>query len=129
MPKKKPLLNQFAVELPFLSAVIGMVLIFASVVFFMFTEDFRRIVAVSAGLFFMLLAIWFAANPYIVSTRKDNPLRNEVRRFLDLIRQVTLANESADGEAKMAEIKVSMTECVDRLTTHRPQDVGSPEET
>ena len=72
---------------PFLSAVIGMVLIFASVVFFMFTEDSKRIVAVSLGLFF---------------------IRDEVRRFLRLIGQVSAANESADPEQRLAEIKVSM---------------------
>ena len=125
MTKKKPLLNQLAGELPLLSAVIGMVLIFASVVFFMFTEDSRRIVAVSAGLIFMLLGIWFAANPYMVSTRTNNPLRAEVRRFLALIGQITAANESVEGEQRLAEIKASMLECVDRLTKHRPQREGA----
>ena len=127
MTKKKPLLNQLAGELPLLSAVIGMVLIFASVVFFMFTEDSRRIAAVSRGLFFMLLAIWFAANPFIISTRVNNPLRDEFRQFLGLVRRVSAANESVDGEAQMAEIKVSMLECVDRLTTHRHGSDGSGE--
>ena len=122
MTRKKPLLNQLAVELPLLSAVLGMALIFASVVFFIFAEDSRRIFAVSAGLFFMLLAIWFTANPFIVNTRVNDPLRGEVRSFLALIRKVSAANESTDGEAQMAEVKAEMLECVDRLTTYRPKD-------
>ncbi len=122
MTRKKLLLNQLAVELPLLSAVLGMVLIFASVVFFMFTEDSRRIFAVSAGLFFMLLAIWFTAKPFIVNTRVNDPLRGEVRSFLALIRQVSAANESEDGEAQMVEIKAEMLERVDQLTTYRPTD-------
>jgi hypothetical protein len=122
MTRKKPLLNQLAVELPLPSAVVGIVLIFASVVLFMFTEDSRRIFAVSAGLFFMLLAIWFTAKPFIVNTRVNDQLRGEVRSFLDLIRKVSAANESEDGEAQMAEVKAEMLECVDRLTTYRPAD-------
>ena len=128
MSKPKPLLNQLAVELPFLAAVIGMVLVFASVVFVMFADDARRIVAVSVGLFFMLLAVWFAANPYIVSTRTNNPLRAEVARFLELIRQVAAANESANPEEQLAQVKVLLLESVDRLTTHRPQSSSSPQD-
>jgi hypothetical protein len=117
MSKRKQLLNQFAVELPFLAAVIGMVLVFASVVFFMYADDARRIVAVSLGLFFMLLSVWFASNPFLISTRSNIPLREETQGFLELVRQVAAANRSPDPGDELAEIKVSMLESVDRLTT------------
>jgi hypothetical protein len=124
---KKPLLNQLAVQLPFLFIVLGMVLVFASVVFSMFTEDSKRIIAVSLGLAFLLGGVWFTANPYIVSTRTNQPIREQVKKFLGLIRELHAANEAPDPEQKLAEVRAGMLECVDRLTERLPDPPESSE--
>jgi hypothetical protein len=76
-----------------------MVISLGSVVFFTVEDDFRRILGVTAGLFFLLLAIWYAAHPFVRNERQNVELRGEVYKFVDLAREMHHAARRGDAEA------------------------------
>jgi uncharacterized membrane protein YccC len=77
----------------------GMSLILTSVVFFFVEDDFRRILGVTAGLFMLLLAIWYAAHPFLREERIYRELRRDVDKFIDLTRQLHYASIRGDHAA------------------------------
>jgi hypothetical protein len=107
--------NRYAGYVPLVGSVLGGAVVFSSVVFFFVDDDSRRIFAASAGLFVLILAIWFAANPYFVNTREYLPLRAEVDRFLELVRDMNALAEAGDTFGELAEVKESMLRSVDRI--------------
>ena len=87
---------------PLVASVVGMSVTLSSVVFFFVEDDARRILGVTAGLFFLLLAIWYAANPFITEERHYPELRKEVDGFIDLTRQMhnaAIKGDTAEFEA------------------------------
>ena len=84
---------------PLMASVAGMSLILSSVVFFFVEDDFRRILGVTAGLFCLLLAIWYAAHPFITEERNYPELRRDVEGFIDLTRELHHAAIRGDAAA------------------------------
>jgi len=76
-----------------------MSLVLASVVFFFVEDDFRRILGVTAGLLCLLLAIWYAAHPFLKDERTYTVLRREVGKFVDLTRELHYAAIRGDAAA------------------------------
>ena len=97
------------------TAVVGATLVVTSVVFFYVESDLRRLMSVMFGLGILMISVWFAANPFIRSTRRFKPLRREVEEFVDLAR---LLNEQVVGEAEpeaVASTAAKMHEDVERM--------------
>jgi hypothetical protein len=124
MKKSQPLSRVLATHLPLVAAVLGMTVVFTSVVFFWVQDDSRRIYAVTVGLFILLLGIWFAANPYIKSSRLYIPLREEVDHFLSLVREMNRTAEAGDPDQRMENIKARMVESVQRMEGVAGKKVG-----
>ena len=82
-----------------LASVAGMTIALSSVVFFFVEDDFRRIMGVTAGLFCLLLAIWYAAHPFIKEERAYPELRREVGEFIDLTKELHHAAIRGDEAA------------------------------
>ncbi len=96
------------------AAVVGVTLVVTSVVFFYVESDLRRLMSVTFGLGILMISVWFAANPFIRSTRRFKPLRREVQEFVDLAR---LLNEQvvAEAEPDVASTTAKMHEGVERI--------------
>ena len=86
-------------RVPMLAALTGMTTAFTSVVFYFGEDDFRRPLGVAVGFGFVLLAIWYAAHPFIKNERDYPELRKEVVEFIDLARQLHYAAMLGDNDA------------------------------
>ena len=84
---------------PLFASVAGMVISMGSAGFFFGEDDFRRILGVTAGLFCLLLAVWFAAHPFVKNERRYPELRGEVVKFVDLARGLHDAAVRGDEDA------------------------------
>ena len=104
MTLRTSLLRKLGARAPFIASVLGMVISMSSVFFFFVEDDFRRILGVTAGLFFLLLAVWYAAHPFVKNERKYPELRGEVYKFVDLARELHHAAVRGD-EAAFKSIK------------------------
>ena len=90
--------RKWAIRAPLLASVVGMFVSLGSVFFFV-EDDFRRILGVTAGLFFLLLAVWYAAHPFVRNERRYPELRGEVVKFVDLAKELHYAAVRGDDDA------------------------------
>ena len=67
-------------------------------VFIFVEDDFRRILGVTAGLFCLLLAVYYAAHPFIKNERHYPELRGEVVRFVGFAKELHHAAIRGDEE-------------------------------
>ena len=114
MTNRKQATRTLASYIPVAAALVGVTLVVASVVFFYVESDLRRLMSVTFGLGILMISVWFAANPFIRSTRRFKPLRREVEEFVDLAR---LLNEQVVAEAEpdaVASTTAKMHEGVER---------------
>ncbi len=93
------LARRCAARAPLVASMAGGSLVLTSVVFFFVEDDFRRILGVTAGLFFLLLAIWYAAHPFVMNERQNPELRGEVHKFIELARKLHYAAREGDTDA------------------------------
>ena len=91
--------RRFAARAPLLASLAGMTIALSSVIFFFVEDDFRRILGVTAGLFCLLLAIWYAAHPFVKNERAYPELRREVGEFIDLTKELHHAAIRGDAAA------------------------------
>ena len=91
--------RKLAARAPLFASVAGMVISLSSAVLFFGEDDFRRILGVTAGLFCLLLAVWFAAHPFVKNERRYPELRGEVVKFVDLARGLHDAAVRGDDDA------------------------------
>ena len=101
--------------IPVATALVGVTIVLASVVFFYVESDTRRLMSVTFGLAILIVSVWFAANPYRRGVRRYKRLRREVEYFLNLAqilnKQVV---EEAEPEA-VTRTKTKMHDAVDRM--------------
>ena len=90
--------RKWAIRAPLVASVVGMFVSLGSVFFFV-EDDFRRILGVTAGLFFLLLAVWYAAHPFGRNERRYPELRGEVVKFVDLAKELHYAAVRGDDDA------------------------------
>ena len=81
------------------TSMVGMTIVLTSVIFFFVEDDSRRILGVTAGLLFLLLAIYYAAHPFFKEERTYLELRREVDVFLDLTTELHYAAIRGDHTA------------------------------
>ncbi len=101
--------------IPVATAVVGVTIVLASVVFFYAESDVRRLVTVTLGLAILIVSVWFAANPFRRGVRRYRFLRREIADFLNLaqlLHKQVVADEDPDSVAR---IKEKMHRAVDRM--------------
>ncbi|MCH7933262.1 MAG: hypothetical protein IIC36_04630 [Gemmatimonadetes bacterium] len=91
--------RKLAGRAPLFASVAGMVISLSSAVLFFGEDDFRRILGVTVGLFCLLLAVWFAAHPFVRNERRYPELRGEVVKFVDLAKELHHAAVRGDDDA------------------------------
>ncbi len=114
MNNKPNFLRRAAKHLPVTAAILGMMLVFASVLFLYFEHPNARIIVVSIGMIVFLGGMWYAANPFIKNERRFLKLRAEVDRFIALVRDLSRAASAGDSEAG-ERVKAAMHESVERI--------------
>ena len=98
-------------HLPFGAAVIGMILIFSSVMFV--DGESSKIAAITAGILVLLVGMWCASYPIFPNERRYLALRAEFGQFIDL---VTALNRAATPLAQEFKgVKAAMHESVERM--------------
>ncbi len=101
--------------IPVATAVVGVTIVLASVVFFYAESDVRRLVSVTLGLSILIVSVWFAANPFRRGVRRYRFLRREISDFINLA-QLLHRQVVADAEPGSVErIKAKMHSAVDRM--------------
>lgn len=90
--------RKLAARAPLIASVVGMVISLSSVFYFV-EDDFRRILGVTAGLFCLLLAVYYATHPFVRNERHYPELRGEVVKFVDLAKELHQAAVRGDPDA------------------------------
>ena len=106
-------IHKIAKYLPTGAAVAGMIMIFASIVFF-FETDYGRIAGASAGILVLLAAIWYAAHPIPRHQRRFKPLRTEFNNFKRLVGELSRAGVDGMPE-EIDRTHSAMHESIDRM--------------
>ena len=104
MTTRTSLWRKLGARASLLTSLAGMTIILTSVIFFFVEDDFRRILGVTAGLFCLLLAIRYAAHPFLKEERHYLDLRRDTQVLLDLTRELHYAAVRGD-EAAFESIK------------------------
>ena len=89
--------RKLAARAPLIASVVGMLISLSSVFYFV-EDDFRRILGVTAGLFCLLLAVYYATHPFIKNERHYPELRGEVVKFVDLAKELHHAAVRGDDD-------------------------------
>ncbi len=114
MNNKPNFLRRAAKHLPVTAAILGMMLVFASVLFLYFEHPNARIITVSIGMIVFLGGMWYAANPFIKNERRFLKLRAEIDQCIALARD--LCDASIAGDSEVGErTKAAMHESIERM--------------
>ena len=115
MTNRKRGTRTLASYIPVATATLGITLVIGSVVLIYGPNDPSRLVFVTFGLVILVLSIWFAAHPFIKSTRHFMPLRREVDAFIDLVRVLNRQAQAAVAPEDIENTKARMYEAVERM--------------
>jgi hypothetical protein len=99
MKKDSSFSRKLAARTPLVASIAGTIISLSSAAFFFVEDDFRRILGVTAGLFCLLLAVWYATHPFVKNKRRYPALRGEVVKFVDLARELHHAAVRGDEDA------------------------------
>jgi len=116
-PERKPKAGPRtpASYLPVASALLGSAVIIGSVVLIYGPNDVSRLLFVTLGLVILVVSIWYAAHPFITSSRHFMPLRREVDAFIDLVRVLNRQAQEAGAPEDIEGTKARMHEAVERI--------------
>ena len=115
MTNRKGSTRTLSSYIPVTSAALGTIVVVSSVVFFYIEHDLRRLVAVTFGLGFLLASTWFAAHPFIRSSRRYTPFRSEVEGLVDLARTLNRQAVASVASEDIERTKAEMHEAVERM--------------
>ena len=101
--------------IPVVTALVGVTVVVSGVVFFFAESDIRRLMAVTVGLGILILSVWYAANPFIRSSRRFKNLRREVEGFINLVQVLNVQAVAEAAPEDMARTTARMHEAVDRM--------------
>ena len=98
---------------PLVSSLVGMVLVASSLLFLdnltmWFTTILVGLAALEGG-------VWYAAHPFLTSERRFHGLRDELDRFVTLVRQLNSAAIEPDAHGNLESVKADMMESVERM--------------
>ena len=98
-----------------IAAVLGATFVVISVFLFDGDQDLLQATSVVLGLVILLATIWFAAHPFVSSSRRFGHLRGEVDEFIDLVRAL---HAQVLGRARPEDIEnttAELHEAVERI--------------
>lgn len=113
--RKQSIRRRINQETPIVFTLTGLVVVYGG--FIMFADDLFKLLAVSIGIIFIELGVWYGANPVLSSERQYSRLRDEVDRFIQLVRQLNAAVTKDMGEEEVTRVKEAMFRSVE--TMHR----------
>ena len=114
MTSKPNFLRRAVRHLPVTAAILGMMLVFASVLFLYSKHPTAGIITVAIGMSVFLGGMWYAANPFIKNERRFLELRAEVDQFITLAGDLNRASIAGDSEAG-ERAKAATHESVERI--------------
>ena len=101
--------------MPVILATAGMSIVWGAMAPLYYIEGSTiRFIATALGILMLLVAMWFAANPFLTNERQYMALRTEVDRFIGLVRQLntaTVGGEAGEVERSKSDMHLS----VDRM--------------
>jgi hypothetical protein len=113
MNKGASSINKLVRYVPLAASLIGMIVIFGSIVFF--NSDSGRIVGATIGIVVLLGAVWYAANPFYKRTRRYLLLRAETVRFIEMVKELNAAVVRGAPADEIERKKSEMHNTVDRI--------------
>ena len=81
------------------TSMVGMTIVLTSMIFFFVDDGTQRVLGVTAGLFFLLLSIYYAVRPFLTDERSYLDLRREIDLLHDLMRELHYASIRGDDAA------------------------------
>lgn len=95
------------------TAIIGMAIVLSS---FLFLRNlFAWYATIMVGLLIVLAGFLYGAHPFLTSERRYFALREEVDRFIDLVRKLNAAAVAAGGGEEFEQVKSEMLKSVERM--------------
>ncbi|UCC71852.1 MAG: hypothetical protein JSV86_15970 [Gemmatimonadota bacterium] len=95
------------------TAVLGMAIVLSS---FLFLRNlFAWYATIMIGLLIVLAGFLYGAHPFLTSERRYFALREEVDRFIDLVRRLNAAAVAVGTEGEFEQVKVEMLKSVERM--------------
>jgi len=101
-------------SLPLAGSLLGMVLILGSIALFV-DSDYAKVAGAMAGIMALLGAVWYAAHPFLKSTRRYVLLRTEVVRLIDIARGLNVAVTKGASADDIARTRAELHDAVDRM--------------
>lgn len=90
------------------TAIVGTLVIMSS--FLLSENPLAWYASVIIGLEVVLIGSWYASNPILTSERRNPGLRDEVDRFMDLVRRLNRAPAE-----ELQQVRAAMLESVERM--------------
>ncbi|MGK7912895.1 MAG: hypothetical protein AB4050_15690 [Synechococcus sp.] len=109
-PSWRRRLNQNA---PVMSTLTGLLIVYGG--FILLQNDIYKLVAVTIGLVFLEIGLWYGANPVLTSERRYKALRNEIDRFINLARELNAAVVQGLSQEEVDRVKNAMHSSVDLM--------------
>ena len=109
-PSWRRRLNQAA---PVISTLTGLLVIYGG--FILLANDIHKLIAVTIGLVFLEIGLWYGANPVLTSERRYKALRHEIDRFINLARELNTAVVQGLSQEEVELVKTAMHSSVDLM--------------
>ncbi len=129
MKSQDSLWRRLGARASLVTSMAGMTIVLTSVIFFFVEDDSRRILGVTAGLLFLVLAIYYAAHPFLKEERSYLKLRREVEVFLDLTKQLhyaALREDDTTFESVSARVAPQVELLIDAARESEEQSGSGP---
>ncbi|MGD2152968.1 MAG: hypothetical protein PVG79_06835 [Gemmatimonadales bacterium] len=95
------------------TAIIGMAIVLSSFLFL--SNLFAWYATIMIGLLIVLAGFLYGAHPFLTSERRYFALREEVDRFIILVRKLNAAAIAAGGGGEFEQVKAEMLKSVERM--------------
>ena len=100
---------------PVVTALVGITLVVGAVVLIYGPNDLRRLMVVTFGLGILIAGMWFAAHPFLKSSRRFVSLRREVLKFIELVKLLNEQVVETGERENVAHTTAKMHEAVERM--------------
>jgi hypothetical protein len=114
-------------RVPAFATLLGVTVVLSSGALVFVEEDLRRLLAVVTGLGILVAGVWFAANPFVRSSRCFLELRMELDIFVAMVRELHRQARSDAPPEAVERTRALMHKAVDRMVaTARQARPGAP---
>ena len=100
---------------PFVGSLVGVIIILGTVI--SVAESVNTVAMVAGGILLLEVSIWYAANPIFTNGRQYQKLRDELDRFIGLVRQLNRVSTTAHTADEVETVNTEMHRSVDAMVT------------